>query len=201
MQYQYTIHHKEKVYDGFFKFNRYLVSFEKFNGGFIDNAIRECGRKADVVAVLPYDPLRNEFLLVEQFRIGMAARNLHPWTAEIVAGFMDIPGESPKQTAQRELLEETGCQAKTLHHLMSFYPSPGGSASRNHLFIATIDSNQAKAVTGLTEEGEDIRVHRIGVKQIKAQIDKGEINSATSLIAFQQFFLNQWQTRLQASQS
>lgn len=201
MQYQYTVHNKDKVYDGFFKFNRYVVSFEKFGGGFIEHVVRECGRKGDVVAVLPYDPVREEFIMVEQFRIGMVVRNQHPWTTEIVAGFMDVPGESPIQTAERELTEETGCHAKALHHLLSFHPSPGGSASRNHLFIAVVDSSEVTEITGLTEEGEDIFVHRVPLAEIKQRLTDGEIDSATSLIAFQQFFLNDWQKKLQPEHS
>lgn len=199
MQYQYTVHQKDKVYDGFFKFNRYDVSFERFGGGFIEHVSRECGRKGDVVAVLAFDPVREVFLMVEQFRIGMVVRNQHPWTQEIVAGFMDKPGESPIQTAERELQEETGCQAKAMHHLFSFHPSPGGSASRVHLFIAEVDSSEVTEITGITEEGEDIFVHRVPLADIRERLRKGELDSATTLVAYQQFFLDNWQQQLQSA--
>lgn len=197
MKYQYKMHKKERVYDGFFKFNRHYVTFERFAGGLFENVMRECGCKGDMVSVLPYDPNRQLFLMVEQFRIGMAARQQHPWTLEIVAGFMDVIGESAEQTAKRELYEETGCTAIELHPLIDYYPSPGGSATQNHIFIATVDSTQAKKHTGIVAECEDILVHQIPLAEIKEQLRQGQINNATALIAFQQFLLNAWTEKLQ----
>lgn len=197
MRYQYTMHKKERVYEGFFKFNRHYVTFERFTGGLFENVMRECGCKGDMVSVLPYDPKRQLFLMVEQFRIGMAARQQHPWTLEIVAGFMDVVGESAEQTAKRELYEETGCTAIALYPLIDYYPSPGGSATQNHIFIATVDSAQAKKHTGIAAECEDILVHQIPLTKITKQLRQGQINNATALIAFQQFLLNAWAEKLQ----
>lgn len=188
MKYQYTLHKEATAYNGFFKFNQHHVSFEKFGGGFIDNVVRECGHKGDIVGVLPYDPVRQIFLMVEQFRIGMAVRQEHPWTLEIVAGFMDIIGETPEQTARRELTEETGCTATALYPLIDYYPSPGGSATKNYVFVAEVDSSTALEHTGLIEEGEDIRVHKIPLQTMVEKLQKGEINNATAIIALQQFF-------------
>ncbi|MGY0398831.1 MAG: NUDIX domain-containing protein [Ostreibacterium sp.] len=196
MQYQYTIHNEKKVYDGFFQIHRYQLSFEKFAGNYIENVYRECGRKGDIVGVLPYDPVRQVFLMVEQFRIGMAIRQEHPWTLEIVAGFMDVPNESPVQTAMRELTEETGCCALDVYPLIDYYPSSGGSAAKNYVFIMTVDAETALEHTGLTEEGEDIRVHHIPLKVMQDKLVKGEIDNATAIIALQYFFMQQWQDKL-----
>ncbi len=198
MKYQYTIHKKEKAYRGFFKFDRYTISFEKFGGGMIENVIRECNKKGNVVSVLPYDPVRQKFLMVEQFRIGMLVREKHPWTLEIVAGFMDIEGEKPEETAKRELLEETGCTAKKLYPLINYYASPGGSASKNYIFLATVDSSQALETTGLSEEGEDIYVHKIPLSIMQEKMKNGEINNATAIIALQQFFMENQAEKLQS---
>lgn len=196
MKYQYIIHQQEKAYDGFFKINRYQVSFEKFAGGTIDQVIRESSAKGDIVGVLPYDPNKQVFLMVEQFRIGLLVRGLHPWNQEIVAGFMDIPGESPEETARRELKEETGCTAYQLYPLISYYPSPGGSGAKNHVFIAVINSEEALLHTGLTEEGEDICVRHITLNSMKEKLQQGEIDNATAIISLQQFFLENWQEKL-----
>ncbi|PID65940.1 MAG: ADP-ribose pyrophosphatase [Gammaproteobacteria bacterium] len=197
MKYRYTIHQEEKAYRGFFKFNRYHVSFEKFAGGFIENVTRECAKKGDIVSVLPYDPTRQTFLMVEQFRIGMVVRQEHPWTLEVVAGFMDVAGETPEQTAKRELAEETGCQAIALYPLIRYYPSPGGSATQNHVFVATVDSSQALEHTGIIEEGEDIRVHKVHLSTMTEKLRKGEINNSTAIIALQQFFMKNQAQELQ----
>lgn len=196
MQYQYHVHDQETAYRGFFKFNRYRISFDSFGGGQIENVIRECGVKHDIVAVLPYDPVAEVFLMVEQFRIGMMVRGEHAWTHEIVAGFMDVVGETQLQTAERELFEETGCRAKSLHPMISYYPGPGGSAAKIHVFVAVVDSAEAVDHTGIAEEGEDIRVQKIPLATAKENLLNGTLDNATSLIAFQQFFMHHWLDKL-----
>ncbi len=196
MQYQYHIENKEKAYRGFFKFDRYTLSIEKFGGGTLENVMRECSRKGDIAAVLPYDPVREEFVLIEQFRIGMLVRGKHPWTLEIVAGFVDVEGEDVPTTAKRELFEETGCTAKALHPLIDYYPSPGGSASKVHVYVAEVDASQALKHTGLTEEGEDICVHRFPLAELRDGVKTQKINNATAVIAFQQFFIDDWPEKL-----
>lgn len=198
MQYKFKVHSKNKAYQGFFNIDRYEVSYESFQGGEIGPVIRECGGNGDIVAVLAFDPKRRCFLLVEQFRIGMMVRGVHPWTREIIAGFMDVAHENAEMTAKRELLEETGCQALHLLPLVDYYPGSGGSATQNHVFLAIVDSTQKTPFTGILEEGEDIRVtelmldsiwygenpERMLIKRLQAE----QVNSATALIAFQSFF-------------
>ena len=56
---------------------------------------------------------------------------------EIPAGKLDVPGEPPLATAQRELAEEIGKRAEHWEALFSFYTSPGFSDERIWLFVAT----------------------------------------------------------------
>jgi 8-oxo-dGTP pyrophosphatase MutT (NUDIX family) len=56
---------------------------------------------------------------------------------ELPAGKLDEEGESPLDTAQRELAEEIGKGARTWQHLTSFYTSPGFTDEECHVFIAT----------------------------------------------------------------
>lgn len=56
---------------------------------------------------------------------------------ELPAGKLDEEGESPLDTAQRELAEEIGKGARTWQHLTSFYTSPGFADEECHLFLAT----------------------------------------------------------------
>lgn len=82
------------------------------------------------VAVLALDDAQR-VLMIRQYR--------HPvgrllW--EIPAGLRDADGESPLQTAQRELLEETGYRAREWHTLVDYFSSPGFSTERIRVFLA-----------------------------------------------------------------
>jgi ADP-ribose diphosphatase len=56
---------------------------------------------------------------------------------EIPAGKLDVPGESPLETAKRELGEEIGKRASSWEELIVFYTSPGFSDERVWLYLAT----------------------------------------------------------------
>lgn len=71
-------------------------------------------------------------LLVEQYRHPMGGRVL-----EIPAGLMDVEGESPRQTAARELAEEADIVAESWRELMHVAPTVGYSTERITLFHAT----------------------------------------------------------------
>jgi 8-oxo-dGDP phosphatase len=82
------------------------------------------------VAILALDDA-NRALMIRQYR--------HParkamW--ELPAGLRDHPGEPLVTAAQRELLEETGYQARTWHSLVDHYSSPGFTTERLRIFLA-----------------------------------------------------------------
>jgi ADP-ribose pyrophosphatase len=54
----------------------------------------------------------------------------------IPAGLLDIDGEGPLATAQRELAEETDLQATQWSVLVDHYPSAGSSAEAIRIFLA-----------------------------------------------------------------
>jgi 8-oxo-dGTP pyrophosphatase MutT (NUDIX family) len=60
-----------------------------------------------------------------------------PDLLELPAGKLDEEGESPLDTAKRELAEEIGKQASDWEPLGSFYTSPGFTDEQVHLFLAT----------------------------------------------------------------
>ena len=70
-------------------------------------------------------------LLIRNRRIAVGAT-----LVELPAGTLD-PGESPRATAERELIEETGYRAELFEWLCEFHTSPGILSERMHLFLAT----------------------------------------------------------------
>src|SRR5690606_18799272 len=72
----------------------------------------------------------SHIILVKQFRKPVEQNLL-----EIPAGKIEI-NEEPKETAFRELCEETGFVANKLEYLFEFYTSPGFSNEKMYLFVA-----------------------------------------------------------------
>lgn len=191
MNYHYHIVDEKKVYTGFFQITRYTVNIEYYTGEFSGPVVREClGKSGYVVAALCIDSQKQEFVLIEQFRIGAMAAGVHPWQTEIVAGFVDKEGESPEEAMQRELEEEIGTRADKLTKVAQYFPNPGGSGGRTILYFAEVDADKTKTLTGLHDEGEDIRVIRQPISATIADYYAGKIENATMLLAIQAYLIH-----------
>ncbi|MCC6928347.1 MAG: NUDIX hydrolase [Gemmatimonadaceae bacterium] len=128
-------------------------------------------------AVLPFasDPAGDDpqLLLIRQYRYA-AERFIY----EIPAGRLD-PGETPLACATRELLEETGCTAARVEHLITIYTTPGFTDEKIHLFMAT----------GLTmgesrlEADEFIEVVTKPLSEVLRLIEQGEVVDGKTLVA------------------
>jgi len=96
---------------------------------------------------------------------------------EIPAGKLDVPGESPLETAKRELGEEIGKRADSWEEIFSFYTSPGFSDERVWLYLATglSDSGPAEA-----DEDERIEIVPWPLHQLDAAI--AECDDAKTLV-------------------
>ena len=180
---------KKNLYDGFFKMNEISLKYKKYDGSWSNEIKRELFGGAQVSAVLPYDPIKKEIVLIQQFRPGTISRNTNNYLKEIVAGIID-PGESPEIAAKRECLEETGYKIKKLTSIQGYYPAPGSSESFYHLFLGEVDSKNEKKIMGLDTENEDILVESYNINQVKKMMQNGELINGLSLIAIQWFFLN-----------
>ena len=176
-------------YDGFFKIRSYTLRHTLFAGGWSPAIHRELFVRDDAVGVLPYDPLRDEVLMVEQFRVGLLPRQARPWVLELVAGIVE-PNESVEDVAAREAVEETGSPLTDLLPIHQYYSSPGGSSEYFFLLLGRVDTASAGGIHGLAGEGEDIKVHVFPLDRALAMMHGGEIINAHTLIALQWLQLN-----------
>lgn len=165
------------AYSQFFSVEEYDFSHRKFSGEHGPEVNRTTFISADAVTVLPYDPVRDRVLLIEQFRAGPYARgDAQPWMLEAIAGRID-GGETPEQSARREALEEAGLELGELHLVAQYYPTPGAKSEYLYGFVATADlPDEAAGIAGLEGEGEDIRSHVISFDRAMELLDSGEIN-------------------------
>ena len=189
IKYDFNDHQLEKperVYDGFFKIDRYSIDHKTFAGQRTGRFSRELFERGEASAVLLYDPLKDAVVLTEQYRIGAALKDSgsSPWLLEVVAGMIE-PGESAEDVARREAEEEVGCSPKALIPISSYWSSPGGTSEKVHLYCSLIDSSSLGGIHGLEEEQEDILVRIIPFSLAFAAIESGEINNAATIIALQ----------------
>lgn len=89
--------------------------------------------------------------LLRQWRVP-----LQTWVWELPAGLCDIENEKPEQTAQRELIEETGYASSEIHHLLTATVSPGLT---DELYNAYLCLELEKAGEGGGTGSERIEVH------------------------------------------
>ena len=189
MKSKFEIINKKNIHNGFFKMNEYILKYKKYDGSWSKEVKREIFGGAMVSAVLPYDPVKREIVLIQQFRPGTIAKEFNNYLYEIVAGIID-PGETAEDTAKRECLEETGCKIKKITPIQGYFPAPGSSESFYHLFLGEIDTFEGERVMGLESENEDILVRSYKLSDVKEMMEKGEILNGLTLIALQWFFLN-----------
>ncbi len=194
MEKEFKINHQEIAYQGFFRLEKYQLQHTLFKGGWSTEITRELFMRGNCVAVLLYDPDRDEVVLIEQFRAGAIFNPEHAWLIEIVAGAIE-KGESAVEVAYRESIEEAGCEIKELMLINEFYTTPGGSSERISLFCGKVDTKNIGGVHGLDEEDEDILVSVATFDEVYQMLESGKIESGIPIIAIQWLYINRKKLR------
>jgi ADP-ribose pyrophosphatase len=188
MKKTFEIIDKKNLLDDFLEVNAYQLTHDMFSGEKTPVIRRLCLEKQNAVSVLLFDPVHNNVVMVEQFRIG--AKNLDDsWLLENPAGYFETD-ESPQQVAVREVMEETGCEVSNLIEICKFLVSPGISNEMIMLYCGKVDSSNAEGIHGVDDEHEDIRVEVLSLEQAKKELYTGRINSTSTIISMQWLLLN-----------
>ncbi|WP_281630024.1 ADP-ribose diphosphatase [Vibrio sp. St2] len=186
---------KEILFKGFFRMIKYRFRHKLFEGGWSEVIEREMFERGHAAALLPYDPVSDQVVLIEQIRVG-ALEHAHPWQLEIVAGIIDTD-ESPEQVVRREASEEAGISVEELTKVTSYYPSSGGCSEKLDVYVGKVDASTAHGIHGLDYEGEDIRVHVVSRETAYQWIVEGKFENGASIIALQWLQLNHQSLREQ----
>ncbi|EOU1297232.1 ADP-ribose diphosphatase [Cronobacter sakazakii] len=190
---------REKLYRGFFSLDLYRFRHRLFNGEMSGEVRREIFERGHAAVLLPFDPVRDEVVLIEQIRIAAFDTSDTPWLLELVAGMIE-PGETVEEVARREAMEEAGLSVGRVKKFMSYLASPGGTSERLSLMVGEVDATTAQGIHGLADENEDIRVHVVSREQAYKWVEEGRIDNAASVIALQwlqlhyQALRNEWNT-------
>ena len=188
---------RETLYSGFFSMDLYRFRHRLFNGEMSGEIKREIFERGHAAVLLPFDPVRDEVVLVEQIRIAAYDVSESPWLLEMVAGMIE-QGESVEDVARREALEEAGLVVGRTKPVLSYLASPGGTSERLSIMVGEVDATTAEGIHGLADENEDIRVHVVSREQAYQWVEEGKIDNAASVIALQwlqlhyQTLRNEW---------
>jgi len=188
-QKQFKILNETTPYQGFFNLKKFELQHTLYKGGWSQPITRELFHRGNCVAVLLYDPRRDEVVIIEQFRIGAIQFPDQAWLLEIVAGAIE-PGETAEEVAYRESLEEAGCKIEELVKINDFFTSPGGTSELLSLFYGQVDTTDIGGLHGLEDEDEDISVTTMKFDDVYQLLLEGKILSAIPIIAIQWLYIN-----------
>jgi ADP-ribose pyrophosphatase len=177
------------VYDGYTRVDELQLRHRRHDGGWTPVIKREMIERGHAVAVLPYDPVRDEVVLIRQFRVGAWGAGRNPWLIETVAGIID-PGETAEDVARRESLEEAGCRLTALIPVCEYFTSPGILTETAALYVGITDSSAAGSFHGLEHEGEDIEAFVLTWRDALASMRKRRFLDVKIVMALQWLALN-----------
>jgi nudix-type nucleoside diphosphatase (YffH/AdpP family) len=172
---------QKTVYSGW---GRMLLVDIEFDDG--RRAQRQLEDHGEAAAVLPYDAERCVALVVRQGRVAPLYWGLDGRLIEAAAGIID-PGEDGPGTAVREAMEELGVRLGALEPVVLSFTMCGLSSERIHLYLAPYTAGDRVAEGG-GDEGEEIEVLELPLKELLAQADAGELpdmKTLTLLLALQ----------------
>lgn len=180
------IEDRTPVFQGFYRIDKLHFRHALHAGGETASIDRELFVRGNVVGLLPYDPVRDEVVLIEQFRVGAINQTPDPWLVEIIAGMIDTD-ESPEEVVIREAQEEAGLVIHDPRLISHYLASPGSSTEEVFLFFAETDLSGAGGIFGLDHENEDILVRAVAAEDAIAMLETREVRNALSIIALQWF--------------
>jgi len=135
------------------------------------SVVRETVEHAGAVVILPL-LAKERLCLIRNYRYAVEET-----LVELPAGTLET-GESPLETAHRELIEETGYRAARIEPIHAFYASPGILTEQMHLFVATDLTPGEQQL----ETGEQIQRLEVSWAQAMEMVRQREIKDAKTLV-------------------
>jgi ADP-ribose pyrophosphatase len=152
---------QQRAWSGRFAVDLIRFRHRRFDGTMSDPRTWELWRRGRAVALVPYDPIADAVVLIEQFRLPALAAGIDPVLVELPAGLIE-DGEDPEPAMHRELHEEMRMRADRLQRIGAYILSAGSSDELLDLYVGRVTAPVAGpdgivGLAGAEAEGEDIR--------------------------------------------
>lgn len=168
-------------FNGFLKINRYEIEADRHEGG-KETYERLVMERGHAVAILAYDPKRDEVVLVNEMRPGILAAGEYPYTDTLPAGGI-AKGETAIDAAVRETTEETGLTLKDARQIQDAYVSAGGTSEKISIVVGIVDTSAGSGIFGCENEKENIKTRMVSAKDFIDEVKTGVNNDMKTIIA------------------
>jgi ADP-ribose pyrophosphatase len=142
-----------------------------------------------VVVVIPVDVVRQELVLIRQFRLPAHLANGRGYLVEFVAGRVEAD-ETLVEAAARECEEEIGVAPAKLVELFSFLSTPGLTDEEITIFLAAVDAGQVSEGPLTSPDGEQLYVQRVAIDAAIAGLERHAMRGSPVIIGLQWLALN-----------
>lgn len=180
------IQSEQRVWSGRFPLDVFKFRQRRFDGTMSGLRTWETWRRGKAVALLPYDPIADAVMLIEQFRFPAFVAGIDPVLVELPAGLLE-DGEDPETAIHREMAEEMAMSADRLVRIGGYMLTAGGADEFCELYAGRVTAPETGPDgiawhAGEASEDEDIRVRVWPAgKAIEATLDGQFTNSITAI--------------------
>lgn len=164
------------------KFSRYVFEVERFEGGHRE-VVWDVMERGHSVGVLGHDPVRDEIVLIREFRPGAAVAGEAPFFESLIAGTID-GAESAVTVAIREMREEAGLvltEPVVIHP--GAYVSAGSTSEKVAIVAGRVDTRAAGGIHGKAQEDENIKTVVLPAAEFIRRVRHGEVRDMKTLLA------------------
>jgi ADP-ribose pyrophosphatase len=178
---------EQRVWSGRFPLDVVKFSHRRFDGTMSDTRTWELWRRGHASALLPYDPVADAVVLIEQFRLPALVAGVDPTLVELPAGLCE-DNEDPAETTRREMREEMNLSADLVERIGGYLLTPGGADEFCHLYAGRVvappaDGEGIVGHAGVAAESEDIHVRVWSAEAAIAAAFAGYFTNSITVIA------------------
>ena len=172
----------------YYDYRRYAVSIKtKDAPPFLQE--RDVLIAGKVVVVIPIDLVRQQIVLIRQFRLPAHIANGLGDMVEFVAGRVE-PNETLVDAARRECREEIDVAPEKTVQLLRYLTTPGSSDEEVTIFLCAIDSSTIRDGSRTTADGEHLQIMRTSIEDAIRALNRYSMRGSPLVIGLQWLALN-----------